>query len=107
MKQAIKSKTFCIQFVVTNISWFGNNFVYDGLSFSIGSLGGNPFVNYAIGSSVEFIGVFASHYALDKFGRKYSYCLFLVFGGLALISIGFVPSRNYSIYGYQEFYDQR
>lgn len=76
------------------LNWLGNTFTYDGLSFNIGALGGNPYANYAYSSLVELAGLIASHIALEKLGRKKPYCTCLVLAGLALVSIAFVPERE-------------
>jgi hypothetical protein len=75
-------------------NWFGNTFVYDGLSFNVGVLGGNPYLNYLYSSLIELAGVSASHFALEKFGRKWPYSICLLLAGASLVSIAFVPASE-------------
>jgi Na+/melibiose symporter-like transporter len=91
---ALKSGKFRIRLLVTMLNWLGNTFAYDGLSFNIGALGGNPYLNYIYSAVVELGGLIASHIALEKLGRKRPYCICLVLAGLSLVSISFVPSRK-------------
>lgn len=69
-----------------------NTFVYDGLSFNIGALAGDPYLNFVYSSLIELGGIITSHFALEKYGRKipYSICLFLA--GVSLLCIQFVPT---------------
>ena len=91
---AFKSGKFRIRLLVTMLNWLGNTFTYDGLSFNIGALGGNPYKNYLYSSIVELGGLIASHIALEKLGRKKPYCICLVLAGVSLISIAFVPESK-------------
>lgn len=88
---ALRSKKFRLRLVVTMLNWLGNTFAYDGLSFNIGALGGNPYKNYVYSSLVELAGLIASHVALEKLGRKKPYSACLILAGLSLVSIAFIP----------------
>lgn len=83
------------------INWFGNTFVYDGLSFNIGALGGNPYLNYVYGALVELAGISASHFALEKIGRKVPYTVCLLLAGLSLVSIAVIPHRVFLLISFK------
>jgi Na+/melibiose symporter-like transporter len=87
---------FRYRLAVTMLNWFANTFVYDGLSFNVSDiLGGNLYLNYVYGACVELAGVSASHFGLEKFGRKKPYSICLLLAGASLVSIAFVPkSKN-------------
>ena len=69
------------------------SFVYFGISLNTGSLGGNPYLNFLYAAIVELAGILASHFILNKFGRKIPYVGNWVLIAISLTAIGFVP-RN-------------
>lgn len=93
---ALGSRKFLIQLSVATLNWFGNTFVYDGLSFNIGALGGNPYLNYLYSALVELAGLMVSHYSLEKYGRKKPYSFVFILAGVSLLCIQFVPSGIYN-----------
>lgn len=89
--KALKVGKFRLLLIISMLNWFANTFVYNGLSFNIGALSGNPYVNYVIGSAVETFAIAVCLVVLQKLRRKIPYSIFLVGAGLCLISIAFVP----------------
>lgn len=76
------------------LNWFSDTFVYNGISFNIGDLSGNPYTNYVISSSVETVAIFTCMFVFEKMRRKIPYTAGLILAGLCLISIAFVPQSN-------------
>jgi hypothetical protein len=89
---SLRSKKIRIRLIVTMANWFCTQFVYDGLSINVGNLPGNLYLNYTYSSLVELAAVLASHYALEKFGRKIPYSISMFLVGASLVSIAFVPT---------------
>jgi len=81
--------------IVTLLQWFTNDFIYYGISINADVLDGNPYVIYFIMSIAELIGVGASHYMLNRFGRKTPYFINFILIAISLLSIGFIPA-NYT-----------
>lgn len=54
---------------------------------------GNPYVNFGLSALVEFFGVSASHFALERYGRKVPYAINMCLTGVSLIFVIFIPSE--------------
>lgn len=52
---------------------------------------GNPYLNFGLSVLVELIGVFGSHAAIERFGRKLPYAINMALTSLSLISVMFIP----------------
>ncbi|GFT41994.1 solute carrier family 22 member 5, partial [Nephila pilipes] len=72
------------------ISYFSVAFVFYGLSLGQTHLGGNPFLNFFIGSAVELPAYFLCMIFIRYLRRKPSFLIFDVIGGLACFFM--VPS---------------
>lgn len=73
------------------ISYFSVAFVFYGLSLGQTQLGGNPFLNFFIGSAVELPAYFLCMIFIRYLHRKPSFLIFDVIGGLACFFM--VPSE--------------
>ncbi|XP_047226635.1 solute carrier family 22 member 5-like [Girardinichthys multiradiatus] len=67
--------------------WFSMSICYFGLSFSMSTLYGNPFLNYFLLTAVELPAFFASWLAARSFPRRLSFISFSLLGALALLFI--------------------
>ncbi|KAM4731840.1 solute carrier family 22 member 4-like isoform 2-T2 [Anableps anableps] len=67
--------------------WFSVSVSYFGLSFSMSTLYGNPFLNYFLLTAVELPAYFASWLAARSLPRRLSYISFSLLGALALLLI--------------------
>ncbi|XP_077862444.1 organic cation transporter protein-like, partial [Saccoglossus kowalevskii] len=76
-------------------NWFANSFVYYGIALNTDQLGTNPYITYLVYSAVEFPSYLLCWYLLDKVGRRWLLCSYMVFGGIALIIS--VPPDNVNI----------
>ena len=72
-------------------NWLANTFVYNGISYNTSELAGDPYVNFALSATVEMIAILASHYTLEKFGRKIPYSINMGLTGVALLIVMFIP----------------
>ncbi|XP_035229847.1 organic cation transporter protein-like isoform X2 [Stegodyphus dumicola] len=72
------------------ISYFSVAFVFYGLSLGQTNLGGNPFLNFFIGSAVELPAYFLCMIFIRYLRRKPSFLIFDVIGGIACFFM--VPS---------------
>lgn len=70
MKEALKSKTLMIRFVILIYNWITNAFVYYGLSLNSTSLSGNKYLNYALVCLIEIPG-YTLAWVNCLFGKKY------------------------------------
>ncbi|XP_077990548.1 organic cation transporter protein-like [Glandiceps talaboti] len=66
-------------------NWFTNSFVYYGLSLNTDQLGVNPYVAFLVSGAVEIPAYLSCWWLLDKVGRRWLLCSYMVLGGLALI----------------------
>ncbi|MEQ2295382.1 hypothetical protein AMECASPLE_013769 [Ameca splendens] len=75
--------------------WFSMSICYFGLSFSMSTLYGNPFLNYFLLTAVELPAVFASWLAARSFPRRLSFISFSLLGALALLFIQVTMHSQY------------
>ncbi|MEQ2165167.1 hypothetical protein GOODEAATRI_014182, partial [Goodea atripinnis] len=75
--------------------WFSMSICYFGLSFSMSTLYGNPFLNYFLLTAVELPAVFASWLAARSFPRRLSFISFSLLGALALLFIQVTMHSEY------------
>lgn len=61
----------------------------------VSELAGNPFLNFFISVLVELVAILVSHYAFEKFGRKWPYFINMFISGFALLFVLFVPKGNF------------
>lgn len=79
--------------LVSLLQWFTNSFVYYGISLNTDILGGDPYLNFLYSTIVELLGVTASQFILNRFGRKIPYLVNFLMIAISLIAIGFVPQN--------------
>ncbi|VDI73517.1 MFS transporter, putative metabolite transport protein [Mytilus galloprovincialis] len=65
--------------------FFAVNLTYYGISLNIGILGGNIYINFAISTLMELLGVTFSLITLNRFGRKKMHCISLLIGGTSCL----------------------
>ncbi|XP_077862435.1 organic cation transporter protein-like [Saccoglossus kowalevskii] len=75
--------------------WFAISFVYYGLALNTDQLGTSPYVTYFISCLVEIPGTLSCWVLLDKVGRRWLMCSYMVLGGIALIIS--VPPDNINV----------
>jgi len=86
----MRKKIFIIYY-----NFFVNAFVYFGLTFNIGDLGGDVFVNFAVSGLLEIPAYGAAIFILARYGRRLPYGLSLILSGLFLLSVALVPRGVY------------
>ena len=59
--------------------------VFYGLSFNLGNLGGDLYLNYFISSLVEFVAYTICTLAILKMNRRTFHCTSMMLGGIACI----------------------
>ncbi|XP_006826119.1 organic cation transporter protein-like, partial [Saccoglossus kowalevskii] len=86
MLDLLKHRNLRWRTINISFTWFANSFVYYGLSVSAGSTSDNPYVSFFLSGAVEIPAYLVTWYLLDKVGRRWIICVFMVFGGVALIA---------------------
>ncbi|XP_035994927.1 solute carrier family 22 member 4 isoform X1 [Fundulus heteroclitus] len=74
--------------------WFSTSVSYYGLSFSMSTLNGNPFLNYFLLTVVEVPAYFACYLAARCFPRRLTLISFSLLGALALLLIQVTVHSN-------------
>lgn len=72
-----------------------NNFVFYGVGLKSNDLGMNPYLTFAISAVFELLAYITTHHIVDRVGRKWTYCIFLLSAGISCLSITFVCKKNY------------
>lgn len=86
----MRLKTFLITF-----NWFANITVYAGLSYYGPSLGSNQYLSFFLSSVVELPSYFISWIIMDRWGRRWPLCLFMIIAGVSSMSTVLVASGKY------------
>jgi len=79
-----KHTIFCI------LSWFFNSLIYYALTLMSNTLHGSLYINYALSILIEIPAALYCFFFLDKVGRRWSFSVLSIIGGLALIAMGLV-----------------
>ncbi|KAK4305397.1 hypothetical protein Pmani_022711 [Petrolisthes manimaculis] len=74
-------------------SWFVNSATYYGLTMAASDLGGDVYMSTALNGLVEVPAGIIAISIIDKLGRRVTLCGFMLVGGMACLSIQFIPQR--------------
>lgn len=77
---------FMLLYTYFHVCSLAVNLTYYGIGLNIGILGGNIYVNFAISTVMELIGVTFPLFTLNKIGRKKMHVTSLLIGGTACLS---------------------
>ncbi|KAL9908317.1 organic cation transporter protein isoform X1 [Glossina fuscipes] len=77
--------------------WIVNVLVYYGLSLSAVLLHGNKYNNFMLIAMIEIPGFFLPLVTMDRFGRRYTLCGYMLVCGLCCLGTIFLTSDNYYI----------
>ncbi|XP_053953858.1 solute carrier family 22 member 4-like [Anastrepha ludens] len=78
-----------------SLSWVVIVLVYYGLSLNSVFLGGNKYYNFMLIALVEIPGFFLPCLTMDRYGRRYSLCGYMLLSGLCCLCTVFVASDQY------------
>lgn len=93
-----------------SLSWVVTVLVYYGLSLNSVLLGGNKYYNFILIALVEIPGFFIPCLTMDRYGRRYSLCGYMLLSGICCLCTVFVDSgmkvfqKPYFIIGSHLFY---
>ncbi|CAF3399488.1 unnamed protein product [Rotaria sp. Silwood1] len=93
----LKSKIMCIIAINMSFQWFVQNLVFYGVSQNTSAWLRNPYISFAAGALVEIVAYFIVHRVLHRWGRKATYCLFVM--GFAIFAFLVVPIQILMIRG--------
>jgi OCT family organic cation transporter-like MFS transporter 4/5 len=65
--------------------------VFYGISLGVTDLAGDPYLNMVISGGAECVGLVLTVIMLNKVGRRWPMCVFMVFGGLSCLAVNFLP----------------
>lgn len=95
--QVLRSRILMTRLVICSFWFISVTFIYYGLSINSVTLAGNKYVNYGLTAMVEVPGYIISIMTLDRFGRKHSIITAFFVCGVALITMPFVTTSEYSV----------
>ncbi|KAJ7333875.1 hypothetical protein OS493_015968 [Desmophyllum pertusum] len=79
-------------------NWFVDNLIFYGFLFYISDLRGSPYLNMVYMYVVSDVpGIFLAWIAIQKFGRRVPYCVFMITGGVACLLVLAVPKDQTQI----------
>ncbi|XP_053378644.1 organic cation transporter protein-like [Mercenaria mercenaria] len=81
----VKSKRLFISSLIMWLAWTTNSITYYGIMLISSSLAGNRFLNFFLGSIVEYPAAAAELYLITRYGRKPASIIFHSICGTALI----------------------
>ncbi|XP_052791504.1 organic cation transporter protein-like [Mya arenaria] len=82
----VKSKRLFISSMILWFAWMTNSLTYYGIMLISSSLAGNRFLNFFLGSVVEYPAAFMEYVMINRYGRKPTVIIFHVICGVALIT---------------------
>jgi len=90
-----KTRLMATKVLIIYFNFFVNAFLYFGLTFNIGDLGGDVFLNFAISGLLEIPAYGLAMIVLLKYGRRVPYGSALILSGMFLLAISLVPTGVY------------
>ncbi|XP_069126049.1 organic cation transporter protein-like [Argopecten irradians] len=94
----LRSRKHFIRWLINMVLWFVLATSYYGLTFNVGKLGGNVYLNFLIFAVVESVGAIVTLYLNNRFGRKLlnSLALFLtcLLSVVSLLASMYVEDEN-------------
>ncbi|EDO39860.1 predicted protein, partial [Nematostella vectensis] len=88
----LRKRTF-----ICGVNWSVNALVFFGLNLNVKNLGGDIYLNFFILCIIEIPAALICWFALQRFGRRIPYCVFMLTGGVAGLLVLAVPTAK----GYQ------
>ncbi|XP_076336473.1 solute carrier family 22 member 15-like [Tachypleus tridentatus] len=82
-----KHKILRKQLGIQLFSWCITSLLYYALTLAAGSLSGNIYLNTTLSGFIELPSILITTCLLDRLGRRWSLCSFLIFGGFSCIII--------------------
>lgn len=95
---ALKSKVIVFRLLTFCCCFVAINFIYFGLNVHSVRMGGNKYLNFTLLNLAEPPGVLVAYYLMQKMGRKYPLCGFMIVCSVACIASEMIPAIEYGIY---------
>ena len=73
------------------LNWFICGFTFFGVALYVGHIGGNIFINVALGGALEVVGTCICLYVMIRFGRKKTLISANILTGTSVLLIAFTP----------------
>ncbi|KAH9525170.1 hypothetical protein Btru_000526 [Bulinus truncatus] len=83
--QMMTNFDFTIQCLIIFLNWFVASLVYYGLSFYVGNLSGDVYVNFGLSAVVELVACIVCLIFMETADRKLLQCLFMLTAGVACL----------------------
>ncbi|KAJ8315182.1 hypothetical protein KUTeg_007332, partial [Tegillarca granosa] len=83
--QILKCRTLILRWIVLAYSFIIVMPFY-GISYNVGNIGNDVYLNFFLSTTVEFFGYFICILASDRFGRKPIHCCTLILAGMSCFS---------------------
>nr|XP_022328515.1 organic cation transporter protein-like isoform X2 [Crassostrea virginica] len=83
-KDLLKSRTMCIRAAILCFNWMAVCLMYYGVTFNAGNIG-DFYLNFFLMGIVEFPGILATIFLIDRIGRKKLHLLCMMLGGVACL----------------------
>ncbi|KAJ7333868.1 hypothetical protein OS493_015961 [Desmophyllum pertusum] len=74
--------------------WNVNAIIYYGINYNVHNLAGNVYLNYFLLMMVNFPSTVICCYTLKRFGRRLTYCVFMLIGGVTCLLAVAVPTNQ-------------
>ena len=79
-------------FLLVTVNWMSCAAIYYGIHLNLYNFSGNEFINFFLLSIIEMPGYLLGWYLIEtRFGRRWSYSLFLILCGVCLIIPAIIP----------------
>ncbi|XP_072948173.1 organic cation transporter 1-like [Epargyreus clarus] len=82
------------KFFILTFDWVALGVVYNSLSYNTPNLGVDDYLAFFIGGAVELPSYFIAWRCMERFGRRWTLCVFMCIGGLACLSCVLVSEES-------------
>ncbi|XP_068625342.1 organic cation transporter 1-like [Battus philenor] len=79
------------KFLISTLDWISLGVIYNSLSYNTSNLGVNDHIAFFIGGVVEIPSYVLAWRCMERFGRRWVLCIFMIVGGILCLSCGLVP----------------
>ncbi|XP_046359527.2 organic cation transporter protein-like isoform X1 [Haliotis rufescens] len=86
LSELLTNRTLAIRCLIINFHWAVCSLIYYGLTLNVTNLSGNVIINFVLSGLVEAVGYVLTLFLLNRLGRKWLHCSFLLGGGLACLA---------------------
>ncbi|XP_043239458.1 organic cation transporter protein-like isoform X1 [Amphibalanus amphitrite] len=88
----MRSRVLRLRLLLALLGWFAVNFAFYGMVVDLPNMPGDFFTNYFVAGVAEIPGYTLSWVGMDRLGRRITFVLATVLGGVSIMASGLIPN---------------